>query len=177
MNSCIFFMDYKQRPCDSLIFLHHIFFRNPDSINESKEITLCKRHYDEVILELLHEIIVLERKRDNYYARMQREKQICKEQDMFYNYDEKKNKLDDLQININKMKNEQCMNNFCKKNLQDVFGKIYSAVIYGSRGFVGRKLNFCSRDCWLKILARCGYKIAFVHGPLPITLDNFKENK
>ena len=173
MGNCSFFKYWINSRCNGTYHLRSIYFRSPNDIRENEEMELCEMHFKDIFNELDETIVQLRRKRESKFLDNIKRMKIARENDSAYDYNLEKNKVDSIQERVRVLRDQTCRNFLCSKNLEHQMEKIFTATVFSLRGKAANRLNFCSRECWMKFKARCGKEIPLAYGPLPKTLDAF----
>lgn len=135
-----------------VMFLH---FRDPET-RETEEVALCPAHFGEVIEEpLLVPLKKLQFKMTNLIARNNRERQIAKSNDTPFNYNERKDQVDQLRKQIIHEHSYKCCNVLCGAPLKQG-SKVFAMLIFNQNGKQLHKFYLCSSECYTKMRHRVG---------------------
>jgi hypothetical protein len=154
---CSAFLDNNER-CYSRYILHTILFMDISS-NDVELVQVCKSCYDRIMRVLNERLVTLSRKRDNLQASRNQEIAIIKQQQEYYHYtDLKINKIQDLTKIIKDMALNQCRNDLCMKNLNNLGKdeKIFSVSTFKPYGKRHHTFYLCSRKCFRRMKAIFG---------------------
>lgn len=163
---CNFILDNNDR-CDAKYELKYIMFRDP--INHvTKEIELCPRHFGDLIqVPLLQPIKVLQFKRDNLVARNARESKIAKQNDVPFNWAERKGEVSTVTELIKQHYSYKCANVLCGRMISTL-NPVYCMIVFSGFGKIINKFYFCSKDCNDKMKIRTGALIPVIRKEIPM---------
>lgn len=162
---CNFMLDHNER-CDAKYELKYLLFRDPNS-RDSKEISICPRHFGETIDESL--ILPLKRlfyKRDNLYAKDKREKAIARRNDVIL-LPTRRTEIDDIKEQIRKQLGFKCANVICGTSISTL-NPVHSMMVISHLGRVSYKFYFCSKVCFDKMKIRTGALLPKIRKEIPI---------
>ncbi len=153
MTGCNY-VNLEGHKCEYNYELRNLLFRNPIT-KESKEIEICPRHFKETVDEpLIMPLKELFRKRDNLFAKQNRERSIAKREGIVL-LPNRAIELDKIKDKIRKYMSFRCSNILCGTSISNL-NPVYSMIIISNLGKVSHKFYFCTRQCWDKMRIRTG---------------------
>jgi len=162
---CHYIDEYNNR-CDYKYELKNLLFRDPIT-KESKEISICPRHFGETIEEpLVLPLQKLFHKRDNMYAKEKRERAIAKQNDVVL-IPTRRIEIDDIKEQIRKKMSLKCSNVICGTSISNL-NPVYSMLVISTLGKVSYKFYFCTKDCWDKMRIRTGALLPKIRREIPL---------
>ncbi len=148
------YINLEGNKCKYNYELRNLLFRNPIT-KESKEIEICPRHFKETVDEpLIAPLKLLFRKRDNLFAKQNRERSIAKREGIVL-LPNRAIELDKIKDDIRKYMSYKCSNIICGTSISKL-NPVYSMIIISNLGKVSHKFYFCTKECWDKMRIRTG---------------------